>query len=255
VKQKLATYIQAAIVPVLLLGVWEVAVRFAWWPRALIASPTEVLSALWELIRNGELARHVYVSLLRLGQGFGLGAAVGVLLGTAIGLWKWCERVWLPTIQLLAPIPIIAWIPLLIILSGIDGARLLIVALGSFFLVLFGTVEGIRSAEQELVDIARLYEKSWGVLVWEILIPSALPSLFQALKTALAMSWVLLIMAEIIASSEGLGWLIWNSRNFSRADDMIVGMIVIGMLGKLTDAALVRIQHRMLWWRATFQGQ
>jgi len=247
--------IQGIIIPISILLLWEISLKLSWLPQSLIAPPSEVLRALVALIKSGGLWWHTLVSLRRLVIGFSLGCFLGISFGLGIGVSKKWERFFMPTFLMLAPIPIIAWIPLFIIVFGLDGARLAIVAFGTFFILLFGSVDGIRSTDDDLVDMARMYGKTQTDLLRYVLFPSATPSIFQSLRTAMAMSWILLIMAEIIASSSGLGWLLWDSRNFGRSDDMIVAMIAIGILGKLADSLIVNVSRRVLWWRKTFEGQ
>ena len=244
-----------AVLPIVLILTWEVSLRAGWWPESLIAPPSAVLLSFKSLFVSGVLWEHIKVSSGRLLGGFAVGSALGLAYGVVIGLSRSWERFWMPTFLALAPIPIIAWIPLLIVLFGIDGARFSLIALGTFFIVLFGAVNGIRNVDEELVEMARMYGKTKAELARYILIPSALPAVLQALRSALSLSWILLIMAEIIASSQGLGWLLWDSRNFGRSDDMIVAMLTIGLLGKLADGILVAITRRLLWWRQTFEGE
>ena len=123
-----------------------------------------------------------------------------------------------------------------------------------FFVVFVSTVQGIRGTDQKLVEVVQLYEKSHSDLTLMVLLPSAAPSIFTGMRVALGLSWVLLIAAEVIASSEGVGWLIWDARNFSRPDDMLVGMATVGILGKLSDAAMARLEKYTLRWHQRFEG-
>ena len=246
--------VEAALLPCLLLAVWEISVRSGWWPRTLIAAPSEVLLNLLRL-GGGELLLHGFVSLYRLLSGFLLGSSMGFLLGTCVGLSRLAHRLIAPTIQFLAPVPPVAWIPLLIILFGIgDPSKVALIAVGSFFVLFVNTVSAIRATDTDLVELAQLYEKNRFELAMQVLIPSALPRVATALRVALGLSWILLIAAEVIASASGLGWLIWDSRNFSRPDDMLVGMLAIGFLGQLTDAALLRYERYVLRWHPAFTG-
>lgn len=255
-KRPLTGFFIPLILPVLLLLLWEWSVSQGVLPRTLIASPVEVAADFVRLLGNGELLIHALVSLQRLIAGFLIGTAVGLAAGVFVGVSRLAERLVAPTLQLLAPIPAIAWIPLFIILFGIsDASKIVLIAFATFFVVYFNTVQGIRSADQKLVELAQAYQKTNWELIWRILFPSALPQVFTGLRVALGLSWILLIAAEVIASSKGLGWLIWDSRNFSRPDDMIVGMIAIGILGKASDMALVALERRLTVWRTVFQGK
>lgn len=245
----------AILVPAIVLVTWELTVRSGWLPFQLIAAPTTVASRFVRMLVSGELPIHAWVSLRRLLLGFGLGAITGVLMGTGVGLSKRMEAVVAPTLRFLSPVPPIAWIPLLIIALGIgEASKVLLVAIGVFFVVSFSTIEGIRGTDNALVDVGRVYEKRWYETTLCILLPAAMPSIFSGLRVAMALSWILLIAAEVIASSRGLGWLIWDSRNFSRPDDMLVGVIAVGVLGKLTDQLLAMAQTWVLRWRQTYKG-
>lgn len=172
-----------------------------------------------------------------------------------MGVSRGIERSISLTVDLLAPIPVLAWIPLFIILFGISGARIALISVGTFFQLYFSTIQGIRSTPVQLVELGRVYEKGAFRLWKEILFPSALPAIIDATRQALIIGWILLLAGEVIASSSGLGWLMWDSRNFARSDDMIVGMISVGILGKSTDWLMSILQRRLLRWRRTFSGQ
>jgi sulfonate transport system permease protein len=153
------------------------------------------------------------------------------------------------------PIPAVAWVHLLIVLFGIgETSKVLLIALGSFCTLFLHTAHGIRSADRKLVEVAYVLGKSRALLIRRVLLPAALPEIFAASRIAMALSWALLIVAEVIASSSGLGWFIWDARNFNRPADMIVGMIAIGVLGKLSDALLGQVASFATRWRDTYGG-
>ena len=252
-KQKI---ILPLIIPLVLLIVWEWSVRSGFLPNTLIASPSQVVRDFFQLAVSGKLLVHSLVSLYRLVLGFTIGTLIGLALGVMVGTSKFAEKLVAPTIQFLAPIPPIAWIPLLIILLGIgEASKIGLIIIASFVVVYLNTVQGIRSTDQKLVDVAHVLRKSNKELIKKVLLPSATPHIFTGMRIALGLSWILLIAAEVIASSKGLGWLIWDSRNFSRPDDLFVGIITIGILGKLSDMALVAIEKELTKWRTVFQGK
>lgn len=254
--KKAKNYLIGLIIPVFLLILWEVSVYANWLPKTLIASPTQILSDFWKFILNGEIFEHTFISLYRLMIGFVLGTLLGLICGVAVGISKFFERLLNPLIQFLAPIPPIVWIPLLIILFGIgETSKITLLVIASFFVIFLNTVQGIRSTNQKFVDVAHVYKKSNFFLIKNILIPSALPNIFTGMRLALGLSWILLIAAEVVASSKGLGWLIWDSRNFSRPDDMFVGIITIGLLGKFSDMLLLKFEKRFTKWRNIFDGK
>ena len=246
--------VEYLVVPLILLLLWEVAVRWNWVPSSLIAPPSKVAVRLVQMLYDLTLFKHALISIGRLAAGFAIGTATGITLGITVGAFRSGARLFEPTILSLMPIPPIAWIPLFIILFGIGNtSKIALISLGSFSALFFSTVYGIRTADRNLVELARVFNKSHATLVRDILIPSALPTVMSSMRVALALSWTLLICSEVIASSSGLGWLIWDARNFSRADDMIVGMIAVGALGKITDSALDSLERRLTRWRVVYR--
>ena len=243
------------LLPVALLACWEMVTTFAWVPSSLLAPPDQVLRSLFSLASNGQLLVHVSASLYRLLVGFFLGSLLGAALGIFTGVSKRAEAFLSPTFQAFAPVPPIAWIPLLIVFFGIgEGSKIALIALASFVVVYLHAFQGVRAADQKLVELAHAYKKGRPALVWEVLLPCALPGILTGLRVSLGLSWILLIAAELIASSRGLGWLIWDSRNFSRPDDMLAGMLAIAVLGGLSDRLLALLEKRLLSWRDSFAG-
>lgn len=244
-----------ALVPLLALATWEFGIRAGWLPVSILAKPSEVLLSAVKLVGGGALFRHAWLSLRRLFLGFLAGLLPAFCAGTLVGYSRFTERLLAPTIALVAPIPVTAWIPLLIIVAGVgEASKSSVIAIGTFFPVYFGTVNGIRMGDPKLVEVARIYEKGPFKTLTHVLWPSALDSIFLGMRAALGLAWVLLIVAEVIASSDGIGWLMWDARNFARPADMIVGMITAGLLGAGTANTLSYLQRRLLFWRPTFKG-
>jgi sulfonate transport system permease protein len=241
------------VLPACLVLLWEFAVQFAWVPRTLIARPLDVLLSLKQMVWSGDLLLHVSTSLIRLGFGFILGTSIGIAFGILVATSRFASRFFEPTILGLIPVPSIAWIPLLIVFLGVgELSKVVLIAIGSFCILFINSAHAIREADSRLVELAQAFGKSKSQTIWHILIPSAVPSIAASARVALALSWTLLLCSEIIASSNGLGWLIWDSRNFSRADDMIAGMIVVGVLGKGTDIGVQFVEYEMTRWKSTY---
>jgi len=245
--------VTAFLVPILILVVWDSVVRFKMVPTSLVASPIATIADLCSMICDGTLAKHALISLSGLSLGFGLGIACGIVFGAWIAMSRLVSKLFAPTIAVLAPIPAIAWVPLLIMLFGIgEASKILLIALGTFFVVSTHVITGIRATSRDLVELAHVLGKSNWDLFCFVLFPSALPEIFVGLRVAMGLSWTLLLVSEIIASSEGLGWLIWDARNFSRPDDLFVGMIAVGVLGRLSDLVLLVIEKASTSWRSTY---
>jgi sulfonate transport system permease protein len=243
------------ILPILLLVTWEIALRAAWLPSSIVATPTQVAASAVKLVASGKLLAHAWFSVRRLFLGFFAGLLPAFCIGALVGYSRYVGRLLSPTISLLAPIPVTAWIPLVIIMAGVgEASKAAVIAVGTFFPIYFGTVNGIRAVDPKLIEVARMYEKQPLTTLTHIMLPCALDSIFLGMRSALGLAWVLLIVAEVIAASDGIGWLMWDARNFARPADMIVGMLTAGVLGAVTTGIMSCVQRMLLFWRPTFNG-
>ena len=247
------SFLLGLLLPLVLIIGWELSLRFSLVPDTLIASPIETLKAFWSMIQDRSLLTHSYVSCQRLFLGFSIGCLSGISIGSLVGANRLAARLLEPTIAVIAPIPAVAWVPLIIMLLGIgEASKVALIAFGTLFVVALHTSHGIRGTSREYVELAHVLGKSQIELLTRVLFPSALPQIFTGMRVAMALSWTLLLVSEIIASSEGLGWLIWDARNFSRPADMFVGMIAVGLLGRLSDMGLIILEKRITRWRSTY---
>ena len=245
---------QGLIIPIVMIIFWDISVRWRWVPSTLIASPLEVVIRFWAMLLNGEIFKHLSISLWRLTLGFVIGSFLGVIVGALVGFSRILARFIEPFLLTLTPIPPIAWIPLLIILLGIDdSSKIALIAIAGFLGLFIQTAYSVRTTDRALVEVGLVLEKSRLEMLFQILLPSALPDILLSLRLILGVSWSLLMASEIISSSNGLGWLIWQARNFAKADEMIVGMIVIGLIGKLTDWLLVQLEKYVTRWRKVYR--
>jgi sulfonate transport system permease protein len=209
-----------------------------------------------ELARGGELSRHVLASLERVAAGFAAGAAVALVFGTLVGLSRTVETLIDPTLQLVRNVPSLAWVPFLLLWMGIDEApKIALVAIGGFFPVYLNLVAGIRQTDRKLIEVGYVFGMRRFELVRRIILPSASPYLLTGLRIGLGQSWLFLVAAELIASTRGLGFLLIDGQSTARPDVMLVGILVLAGLGKLSDTALRRIEHRALRWTDGFEGR
>lgn len=253
-KRKLLNVFVSILFPCLILVFWELSVLYQWVPNSLVASPSQVVTKLFTMIFDGRLVIHSVVSMKRLLMGFIVGTTMGILVGVIVGFWKFGAQLLEPTLLALIPVPPIAWIPFLIIIFGIDEAsKIALISIGSFCTLFLQTSYGIRTVDKQLIEVARIFNKSWITVLRRVMLPYCLPNIFSGMRVALALSWGLMLASEIIASSKGLGWLIWDARNFSRPADLIVGIITTGILGKLTDSLIIRIEKKYTKWRVTYR--
>lgn len=250
------TDLRGWVVPLLILALLETLVRSGVLPAHQMPAPSQVAQTLYLLAQSGELWRHLNASLLRVGAGFAIGAVLAIVIGTWVGLSRRAEAYLEPTFQALRAIPSLAWVPLLLLWLGIDETpKIVLIALGAFFPVYLALLAGIRNIDRKLVEVGRLYGLSPLALVRRILLPAALPSLFTGLRGALSLSWMFLVAAELIAATRGLGYLLSDGRETSRPDLVIAAILLLALLGKLSDSLLKAWETRALRWRDSYQGR
>ncbi|MEX3777778.1 ABC transporter permease [Pseudomonas sp. MYb118] len=240
--------------PVLILLVLEFIVRIGWLPSYQMPAPSEIALTLGDLA-EGPLWKHISASLARVLLGFAIGASLALVFAAWVGLSREAEA-WLePTFAGLRSIPSLAWVPLLLLWLGIDEtSKIVLIAIGAFFPVYLNGVAAIRNIDRKLVEVGQMYGFSHLRLVRRILLPAALPGLFTGLRSGLSLAWMFLVAAELIAATRGLGYLLSDGRETSRPDIVLAAIIVLALLGKLSDGLLAALEQRLLTWRDTFNG-
>lgn len=246
---RLPRLLAGLVVPVALLACWQWIVGQDVYTRAQLPAPLDVWRAAEQLNGAGQLWGNVEISLQRVAQGFVIGALVAIALGLLVGLSRWADWLLSPTIQAVRAIPSLAWVPLLILWMGIDERpKITLVAIGVFFPVYTNLAGAIRRIDRHLIEVGVAYGLHGVSLARSILLPAALPSLFTGLRMGLAQGWLFLVAAELIASSRGLGFLLIDSQNTGRADIIVLSIILLALLGKLTDSLLALLEGRLLRW-------
>jgi ABC-type nitrate/sulfonate/bicarbonate transport system permease component len=216
--------------------------------RTLLPPPTAIVAAAWELIASGELLKHLRDSLKRELMAF-LFASISIPLGVVMGWWKPVDDQVDPLIEMLRPIPPLAWIPLSILWFGIgDTQNQFIIFLGIFFPILLNTITGVKAIEPTLIRAARcLGANEWNVL-WRVVIRAALPQIVTGIRIGLGVGWMALVAAELVGANSGLGFLINDARTVLRTDYIIVGMATIGLVGLMIDQVIRELVRRLLPW-------
>lgn len=241
------------LLPLAVLLAAEVGVRAGWIPDNLLPAPSEILNTLGYLAQHG-LAEHIAASTARVASGFFAGAVLAILIGSLVGLSRIAEAVLDPSFQALRAIPSLAWVPLLLLWLGIDEApKIVLIAIGAFFPVYMGVVSGIRGVDRKLVEVARLYRLGRVALARRVLLPAAMPALFTGLRNGLSLAWMFMVAAELIAASRGLGYLLSDGRETSRADIVLAAIVLLAVLGKLSDMLMLQLENRLLAWRDNFE--
>ena len=243
--------LRGLVLPVLFFGFIELAARNNWVEARLLPPPSEIAATLWQLFHQG-LWMHIGVSLLRVAVGFLIGALLGLLIAVLVGLNRSFEELVDPTFQALRNVPSLAWVPLLLLWFGIDETpKITMIALGAFFPVYLNVVSGLHNVDRKLIEVGEIHGLNPFDMARRILLPASLPSVFTGLRTALGLSWMFLVAAELIAAAQGLGYLLSDGRETSRPDVVIAAIFLIALLGKISDSVLHAVEVRKLHWRDT----
>lgn len=243
------------MLPVALLVAWQGAGLLGLLNPTLLPTPLAILQELIDLTRSGELLAHLRISGWRALLGFLLGGSLGLAAGLWVGFSYKAERLLDPSLQMLRTLPHLAVAPLFILWFGFDEtSKILLIAKGAFFPMYVNTFLGIRSVDNKLFDVAEALQFSRWQLTTKLLLPGALPNLFLGLRLSLGVAWLGLVVAEMMGSSSGIGYLINDARYFSLTTVVFVGIIVFAVFGKLTDSLVKLLERRLLRWQDSYKG-
>jgi NitT/TauT family transport system permease protein len=220
--------------PFLVVGIiWELVARSGMFPRKLFPPLEDIAAAFWRLTVTGILPHHAIETILRLTAGFALAAAIGVLIGIAMGRSKRAEDYTLPIVAMLAPIPGIAYAPLFLLWFGLGNLpAILLVAFVSTFPIIFNTWTGVKAVKEIWVRSAQAMGADSRRLFHHVILPGSLPYVLTGLRLGLAQAWRILVGVEMLAAVPwGLGWMIFGAREFLNTDVMLAGVFVIGVIG------------------------
>lgn len=241
---------------VVLLGIWQIVSTYLLDARTavLLPAPSEVLKAFWELLQSGDLMVHMRDSLKREFVAF-VWALSAIPLGIAMGWSKAVAEQVDPLIEVLRPIPPLAWIPLSILWFGIgDAQNQFIIFLGMFFPILLNTIAGVKNIEPNLVRAARCLGAQELRVLRRVVLRAALPQIIVGIRVGLGVGWMALVAAELVGANSGLGFLINDARTLLRTDIVIVGMVTIGVVGLILDRTIQFIGRRAMPWSRSFSA-
>jgi NitT/TauT family transport system permease protein len=198
----------------------------------------------------GTWLSNVEYSSMRVAQGFVLAALIGVPLGLLIGWSKFISQMLDPLIQSLRPIPITAWLPFSIAVFGIrDVGSIFLIFLGGFYAIVVNATQGARDVDRNLVRAALMMGASRTQLLYRVVLPAAMPSIFTGLRIGLGISWTAVIVSEMVAVKSGLGYVLWDAYYVGRMDIVLADMVSIGAMGYISDRIIVFIERKVLVWR------
>ncbi|WP_084226836.1 ABC transporter permease [Nitrosospira sp. NpAV] len=217
-----------------------------------VPSPAEVLAAARELLESQKMLSHLTASMSRVFSGF-LGAAViGIGLGLMIGRSRFAEDTLLPPLEMLRPIPAVAWIPLSILMfPSSELSMIFITFTGALFPILLSTIHGVEAVDARLIASARSLGSGRRAVFTEVILPAAAPSIFTGLSIGMGTAWFCLVTAEMIAGQFGIGYYTWASYTIQNYADIVVGMLLIGLLGMGSSVLVKKLGNRLMPWHAS----
>ena len=247
--------------PLALVVLWHAAVVTS--GTRLVPTPYMVGVMLWDFAFggvygdafSGTILTHLLASMQRVYGGFFLAAAIGIPLGLLIGKVVFVRQLLDPTLSLLRPIPVTAWLPLSMVFFGLGPrSAVFLVFLGAFYPILLNTIFGVRSVDGRLFEAAQMLGCDGTRMFRQIVLPASLPSIFTGLRLGHGFAWILIVVGEMTGVPTGLGSVVMDGRTLSRADLVITGMIVIGVAGFLCDRIIVALNNRVLAWSPQHRG-
>ncbi len=243
--------LRGAALPAGLLLWWWAAYHYGWTASELFVPPAKVWDTAQRLWENGYLTSSLQGSLQRFLAGFVIGSLAGLVVGTALGLSRLLENLVGPTLHAVKQVSLLAWIPLISVWFGLgDPAKIAFLSLAAFFPVMLNTFEGIRSVPRELVEVARVFAFSRTQMVRQVVLRAALPSIFTGIYLGLLYAWLATLGAEyLLTSGVGIGNLLTDGREHFWMDQVLLGVIVVGLVGFALNGVATRIEARALKWR------
>ncbi len=248
---RLPTWPVALVLPMLGLVAWSVAARQGWLTPAILPAPIEVWQTLVELWRSGDLQNAALWSMGRVAQGFAIGASAGLLLGAAMALSPRTEDYLRPSFLAIAQVPVIGWVPLLMIPLGIGEAlKIVIIAKAALVPVTLNTFAGIRAVPRGFVEVGAAFTYSKAQLLRHVVLPAAVPPVFTGIRYGLTSCWKALVAVELLASSEGIGYLLVWGRQMFQMDLVVAAIVIVALVGLVFDGVLAAIERHLQRWQS-----
>lgn len=238
------------LVPLMVLGLWWVSSTAAWISPQTLPEPGRVFETGVRMVDSGEAWQHLSISLQRVSMGFAVGAGAGLLLGMGMGLSRTVRELLYPSFRMLACVPLLGWLPLCILLLGIDELlKVVLIAKAAVIPVTLNTYQGVRAVPAQYLELARVYRFSPLQTVSRVMLPAAFPLIWSGLRYGLSHCWLVLVLVELLASSEGLGYLMSNGQQLMQMDVLLVAASIVGAVGFALDRILEACERYLLRWR------
>lgn len=233
----------------LFLAAVELAVRMKWVNPILIPAPTIVAERTWEILAKGEFLKPLGATLYLLGVAYLAASALAIAVGLLMGRFRAVHHLLEPLVEVMRPLPKPALLPPLILFLGLgDAMKLAVIGLGVFFPVLINTVQGVKGVDPVLIDTGRTFRVGGRALLLEIVLPAALPLILAGMRVALGLGLILVVIAEMMSGTGGVGYLIIDMQRTFRVQHMYAWIVILAVLGYALNAAFLKLEHRLIHW-------
>lgn len=243
------------VLPGSLLLLWQILGSYGIISEMLFPTPYSIAESFVALAASGDLWINLRISVLRVFTGFLLGGGLGLIFGIVVGLFQRSEKLLDPSLQMLRMIPSLAVVPLFILWFGIgEESKVLLIAKGALFPIYINTFMGIRSVDNKLFEVSRVLGFSKFKQIVRLVLPAAVPNILLGARLSLGLAWLGLVVAELIASTSGIGYMMSDARQFADTPVVFVGIIIFAVAGLLSDSVIRLIERRLLRWRGSYKG-
>lgn len=233
----------------------ELAVRAGWVNAVLVPPPSAVAQRVFAVVTTGSLLEPLGRTLALLAVAYAIGCLLAIALGVLMGRFPAVHGLLEPLVEILRPLPKPALLPPLMLFLGLgDTMKITAVALGVFFPVLINTIQGVRGVDPVMVDVARTFQHSRAALLWKVVLPSAMPLVLSGMRIGLGIALVLVVIAEMMAGTGGMGYLIIDLQRSFRIVDMYAWVVILAVLGYALNEVFVRIERRAIHWSGARPG-
>ncbi|WP_096715637.1 ABC transporter permease [Microbacterium sp. SZ1] len=235
------------LLPILIIAAWQISTTSGMVESYRLPTPASVFAAGAELAEGGALYTHIAISVQRVLLGFAIGSVIGLAAAGIVGLSRLGDILLSPTLAAIRAVPSLAWVPLLILWMQIgESSKVTLIAIGAFFPVYTTVASALRHVDPQLVEAGRSFSLRGWSLFRTVQLPAVVPSVVAGLRLALAQAWLFLVAAELIASSMGLGFLLTDSQSNGRVDRIILSIILLALLGTITNGVLALVEKYLL---------
>lgn len=236
--------------PLAVLLLWQLSSVWGWAPEQVLPPPAQVFRTFADMVASGEIWNNLTISLVRVFTGFGIGLLGGLALGSVMGLSPTARDYLYPLFKAFAQVPVIGWLPLLMLLVGIDEAlKFLLIAKATLVPVTLNTCQGIQGVPNRFIEVARVYGFTRWQMLTRVVFPAATAPIWNGVRYGLTHAWLALVVVELLASSEGIGFLIVYGRQLFQLDVVLASVLAVGIVGLAIDKLLSLAEAWLLRWR------